>query len=69
MADEYTVESALTELREMFPSPFTFTICVFIQDSVEHWTLSSPRTAFIKGDSIGDCMAQVKQWRESQKES
>jgi hypothetical protein len=80
MADEYTVESALAELREMFPDRLRFFINIE-QDSrwwicadddgegergIHDYSININSMPRGKSTSLTDAMAQVKKWRESQ---
>jgi hypothetical protein len=71
MVDEYTVESGLTELREVFPDwPSRIEATTDGIYRVYFWpgklaTIESVKTGY----SLSECMAQVKKWRESQLES
>jgi hypothetical protein len=76
MADEYTVEAALEELREMFPE-YAISICHRPQPEGHNFVSlcvrkGSDGTGDLKhfcyksGLTLDVCMAQVKKWRESQ---
>lgn len=70
-----TVESCLAELREMFPDKV-----IFLKDEIEWWAddIQPCRATVIgidyppskgrqfTGDTLSDCMAQVRRWKESQ---
>lgn len=69
-----TVESCLAELREMFPGKV-----IFLKDEIEWWAEDSePCRATVigidyppsnqkkfTGDSLSECMAQVRAWRQN----
>ncbi len=78
MADEYTVEAALAELRKMFPDD-----CGYIDQSVsasfgKHGQQVQPHTEIQidrrdgeilycdTAPTLDEAMTQVKKWRESQ---
>jgi len=76
MADEYTVESALTELREWFPGEI-FKVeteeAVRMDETGKHARMRKSALilqvtrgleGFYTGETLDDCMAQVKKWRE-----
>jgi len=78
MADtDITVEQALAELREMFPvtKERTWMIEVGIQDlasdffvgrSIQRYVVSLREGDHVfYGESLADCLAQVRQWKES----
>jgi hypothetical protein len=76
MADKYTVEAALKELREMCPGQDAsiefFTNGQIHIDIWQHRDDDADlplRDNYFDADSLDAAMAQVKQWRESQKES
>jgi len=70
---EITVEEALAQLREMFPGK-----AVFLKDEVEWWEEDkTPCRAVVIGidyppsnqktftdDTLTDCMAQIRKWKE-----
>jgi hypothetical protein len=65
MVDNLTVEMALAELKEMFPSVMRWQISCYSNGDARHWRLSSVATPLIGGDSLTDCMAQIRKWKES----
>ena len=68
MADEYTVEAALTELREMFPDrQLIVDVMVPEYGNKKSYGIQVGANGYdFKGPTLQRCMAQVKKWRESQ---
>lgn len=67
MADEYTVGSAFAELRQMFPRGLITIEANQHDDGEPFWFIkvfAKSGGNGVLGDTLNDCMAQVKKWRE-----
>ena len=65
--NESTVEEALKELREMFPPPMgSFQVSLYVQGGEDQWRVSGRALPYIGGSTIGECMAQVRKWKQEQ---
>jgi hypothetical protein len=67
MADEYTVESALAELRELFQRHVEIKViaCVAPGCVAYRYEVGIQHLDFrAHGPALSDCLAQVKKWRE-----
>lgn len=71
MADKYTVESALLELRELFPDRQVSVDVSFPEYSnrERYYIQVGVNGQDFRAKTLRSCMAQVKKWQESQKGS
>lgn len=68
MSPELTVEEALKELRETFPGSRSILINTEWSDGRFTYEVEIAGAIAVQDDSLSDAMAQVRAWKESQKD-